>query len=120
MAYRHIDVLSARGLTDRHFREIGRWNDARIEFNPHQLLPFGGRERFLEFLRQRVGNDADLGDLARQVLAAGAYGDGIADPETIEAGDGEPRRHEAMLTHDLDHWFPRSHHRPGADQDFAD
>jgi hypothetical protein len=37
-------------LTDRHFREVGRRGDARIEFNPHQLLPFGGRECLLKFL----------------------------------------------------------------------
>jgi hypothetical protein len=28
------------------------------------LLPFGGRERLLEFFRQTVGNDADLGNIA--------------------------------------------------------
>jgi hypothetical protein len=55
-----------------------------------------GRECLLEFFRQRVGNDTDLGDLAGQARPAGADGDGVADLEAIEARDRKPRHNEPM------------------------
>ena len=79
-----------------------------------------GRECVLEFFRQRVGNDTDLGDLCRAGHPAGADGDGVADLEAIEARDRKPHHNEPMLADDLDHWLARAHHRAGADQDFAD
>ena len=71
-----------------------------------------GRECFLEFFRQRVGNDANVGDLAGQARPAGANGDGIADLEAIKARDRKPRHNEPMLADDFDHWLPSTHHRP--------
>jgi hypothetical protein len=79
-----------------------------------------GRECLLEFFRQRVGNDTDLGDLAGQARPAGADGDGVADLEAIKARDRKPRHNEPMLADDFDHWLAWTHHRAGADQDFAD
>ena len=70
-----------------------------------------GRECVLEFFRQRVGNDTDLGDLCRAGRPAGA---------DSEARDRKPHHNEPMLADDLDHCSPRAHHRAGADQDFAD
>ena len=65
-----------------------------------------GRECLLEFLRQRVGNDTDLGDLAGQAPPpAGADGDGVADLEAIETRDRKPHHNEPMLADDLDHWL---------------
>ena len=49
-----------------------------------------GRECLLEFFRQRVGNDTDRGDLCRAGSPRGADGDGVADPEAIEARDRKP------------------------------
>ena len=56
-----------------------------------------GRECFLEFFRQRVGNDANVGDLAGQARPAGANGDGIADLEAIKGARPEatPQRTDA-------------------------
>ena len=56
-----------------------------------------GRECLLEFFRQRVGNDTDLGDLCRAGRPAGADGDGVADLEAIEARERKPRYNEPML-----------------------
>ena len=57
-----------------------------------------GRECLLEFFRQRVDNDTDLGDLAGKVPPpAGADGDGVADLEAIEARERKPRYNEPML-----------------------
>jgi hypothetical protein len=78
-----------------------------------------GRECFLEFCRQRVGNDTELGDLARWAGPLGADGDGVAVLEAIKARDRKPRHNEPMLADDFDHWLASTHHAR-ADQDFAD
>jgi hypothetical protein len=44
----------------------------------------------------------------------------LADLEAIEARERKPRYNEPMLADDFDHWLARTHHRAGADQDFAD
>jgi hypothetical protein len=55
-----------------------------------------GRECFLEFLWQRVGNDADLCDLAGKASPAGANGDRVANLEATEARDRTmPQRTDA-------------------------
>ena len=64
-----------------------------------------GRECVLEFFRQRVGNDTDLGDLCRAGRPAGADGDGVADLEAIETRDRKPHHNERMLADDLDRWL---------------
>ncbi len=78
-----------------------------------------GRECLLEFFRQRVGNDTDLGDLAGQARPAGADGD--ARPP---GGDRGARAETTLQRTDACRRFRslarRTHHRAGADQDFAD
>jgi hypothetical protein len=39
---------------------------------------------------------------------------------TWRARERKPRHDEPMLADDFDHWLARTHHRAGADQDFAD
>src|SRR5262249_31213730 len=112
----------AQDCLEMRFDGVTEWRKPKRRSAIEQgTLPFGGRECLLEFLRQRVGNDADLSDLAGQAPPpAGANGDGVTHLEAIGARARNPRHNKTMLADDLDHWLARTHHRAGADQDFAD